>query len=134
MVLKNPEFCEGKGDRIVDYINEYITFMQQKGIAFDKSQTDKARFYNMQLKYGSEGAVAQEKLPHNYAELNSEISSETPKTSVEQPSLEEKSVKSCPDCPPKNWKDTELIIECPICNAKYLLAHSDDAHKLTEVI
>lgn len=58
-ILVNPAFCEEKSDRTVYYIQEYIKFMQNKGVKFDKSPEDKELFQRHQDEFGSERAITQ---------------------------------------------------------------------------
>jgi very-short-patch-repair endonuclease len=119
MVLKNPEFCD-KSDSMVSRITQYIKVMQSKGILFDKSPTDKARFVQLQEKEGlTEYAVTQPK--KEIAELQEEsvdsvsLITETPKT---QPSQVDKPVESCPVCqttPPQAFQ-TATPLPCSSCH------------------
>lgn len=103
----NPKFCSDKGDRIVDYIEEYIAFMRGKGVQFDKTPTDKALFVRQQEHYGSErvvtrGDLKEEELnlpiePHHGAQPLSEIQIPTVEISSVQTPNPKVNVESCPD-------------------------------------
>ena len=43
-----------KGDRIKRYIKAYMRFLMSKGVKFDNTKTDKARFKRLVKKYGTE--------------------------------------------------------------------------------
>jgi len=53
MFAGNPDKCalSETGER---YVEDYMRFMREKGVQFDKSSTDKSRFKGLQAKYGSE--------------------------------------------------------------------------------
>jgi len=130
----NPHPC--KGDRTIERIKDYIEFMESKGVHFDRSVGDKGLFSRLKNKYGSEFAVTQ---PSVLTEPETEQNTSFGERSSAEDSLGEQNSKSCPDnsCEAATvLKDTEVIVECPICNSKCLLIHADPSgsHQIREVI
>lgn len=60
--FKNKLDDECKSERTMQRINQYVKFMESKGVEFSKTKTDKMRFLKLQDKFGSEKAVTQPSL------------------------------------------------------------------------
>lgn len=59
-----PEKCDIESERGRRYVKEYIHFMQDKGVKFDKTPEDKAHFKDMVKEHGTEGDLTRR---HNCA-------------------------------------------------------------------
>ena len=115
MVKNNPAKCD-KSDSVMSRINQYMGFMESKGVSFDKSEMDKARFVQLQLDNGlTEGAVTQPTVKTqdslaNLQEQPTEIQTPKTETPLIQPSTPYKSVESCP------VSAVRPLVECRRCH------------------
>lgn len=115
MIKNNPTKCD-KSDSVQSRINDYMGFMENKGIQFDKSEMDKARFIQFQKVEGlTEGAVTQPTVA-NLQEQPTEIQTPATETPIIQPSLPEKSSESCPVYPIPIEQKLRPLIECDRCH------------------
>lgn len=79
--------CMGIGDRQQDRVWEYITFMRNHGVKFDRSEEDEVFFDDLMIKHGSEAAVTQPITSKEGTEttvLVTEQSTSTPVTCIER--------------------------------------------------
>lgn len=88
----------------ISRIRKYTRFMKDKGVTFDKSDSDKTLFYEMVDKYGTEGVITQ-----NVANLQHEKSAAEPRKDVVLSDIKDISLS-----------DADLILTDPPYPKEYL--------------
>ena len=112
MVKNNPTRCD-KSDSVMSRINQYMGFMELKGVSFDKSEMDKARFVQLQLDDGlTEKAVTQ---PHSESQDTVALVQEQP-TPIQTPISEINAIQASNITKPSEICPVSPLRECAQCH------------------